>query len=381
MYFSSLTGVQHLHTSLIAQVNSDRISHAQLIYGPEGSGGLALALAYASFILCENKSETDSCGQCKACSKSFKMVHPDLHYIFPTISTKDVTGKEVVSDSFLSHFRSAVLSNPYLSNYDWLNTLDGGGKQSLINVRDAEDIIDKIYLQSYEAEYKILIIWLAEKMNQQTANKLLIVIEEPPDKTLFILVSETPDQLLPTILSRTQKIKIPKISDTELATFLINRGVNPELAKESALVADGNLLTALQLSAEAYPQQYQLDLFKQWMRCCYKPFQPATSKWCDLFSGLGREGMKNFFVYGIHLLRQALIYNMAGEEMLRVTKAEKEFLLKFHPFIHPKNCSLMVEEITKANKQILQNGSAKILMMDLTFRLSQFINIPMAQTA
>lgn len=381
MYFSSLTGVQHLRSTLISQVNSERISHAQLIYGPEGSGGLALALAYASYILCENRTDTDSCGQCKACSKSFKMIHPDLHYIFPTFSTRDITGKDVVSDSFLGHFRSAVLQNPYLSNIDWLNSLDGAGKQSLINVRDAEDIIEKIYLQSYEAEYKILIIWMAEKMNHQTANKLLKVIEEPPDKTLFLLVSETPDQLLPTILSRTQKIKIPKISDEDLEAFLVSRGVAAALAKESSLVADGNVLTALQLSAEEYPQQYQLDLFKQWMRCCYKPFQPATSKWCDLFSGLGREGMKNFFVYGIHLLRQALIYNMAGEKMLRVTKAEKEFLSKFHPFIHPKNCSLMVDEITRVNKQILQSGSAKILMMDLTFRLSQFINIPMAQTA
>lgn len=381
MYLSSLPGVQQLCETLTAQVKTNRISHAQLIHGPEGSGGLALAMAYASYILCENRGEKDSCGQCKACSKSFKMVHPDLHYIFPTISTKEVTGGDVTSESYLAEFRTAVLNNPYLSNLEWIQSLNGSGKQSIINVRDAEAIMQKIYLQSFEAEYKIVIIWLAEKMNHQTANKLLKVIEEPPEKTLFLLVSEKSDQLLTTILSRTQKIKIPKIEDREISSFLMKQGIEESVAKESALVADGNILTALQLSSNDNTQEAQLDLFKQWMRCCYKPMQVATSKWCDLFSGLGREGTRNFFVYSTHLLRQALIYHMAGEQMLKVTSAEKDFLSKFHPFIHPGNCGYMIDEITRVNRQILQSGSPKILMMDLTFRLSQLINIPIAKTA
>lgn len=381
MYFTSLPGIQSIRETLIAQVKANRISHAQLIYGPEGSGGLPLAMAYASYILCENPVENDSCGQCKACSKSFKMIHPDLHYIFPTISTKDVTGNDVTSENYLPEFRKAVLRNPYLSNLEWLQSLDGSGKQSVINVRDADDIIRKIYLQSYESEFKILIIWLAEKMNIQTANRLLKVLEEPPEKTLFLLVSEKSDQLLSTILSRTQKIQIPKITDSEIAGFLMKNGVEERVANESALVADGNILTALQLSSGDNTHQTHLDLFKQWMRCCYKPMQPATSKWCDLFHGLGRESTKNFFLYSTHLLRQALIYNMAGEKMLRTTQAEKEFLSKFHPFIHPGNLGYMLDEIARVNRQVLQSGSGKILMMDLTFRLSQLINIPMAKTA
>ena len=373
MLFSEIIGQQAIKERLIRSVNEGRISHAQLFLGPQGSGSLALALAYAQYISCKNKLENDSCGICPSCVKLNKLVHPDLHFVYPVALSKNVK----TSTDVAAEWREAFLDNPYITLFNWFELLEAENKQAVIGVEESAEILRKLSLTTYEAEYKIMIIWQAEKMNQQAANKLLKILEEPPDKTLFLLVCESEDQLLRTIVSRTQLIKILKISDADLIQALVERNeISPEDAEKTAHLADGNYSEALLLIKENESAGQNLARFQKLMRASLKFDPKAVLTWIDEIADAGRERQKNFLNYALHIIRESLVLNYGNASLVKLGTSEQEFVQKFSPFIHSSNTEQFIEELNKAHYHMERNANAKILFMDLAFKFNELLNLP-----
>lgn len=373
MLFSEIVGQQAVKERLIGSVNEGRISHAQLFLGPEGAGALALALAYAQYILCENKSETDSCGACPACLKNNKMAHPDVHYAFPVATTNAVKTKPV-SDNFIHEFRTEVLRNPYLNLFEFLQVLGIENKQGNIGVEESSEILRKLNLKSYEANYKVMIIWMAEKMNPACANKLLKILEEPPEKTLFILVSESQDALLRTVLSRTQLVKINKLDDNEIANQLqLQHNQSDSLAKQIAHLANGNYNEALQLIQHEENDTFYIETFRTWMLLCYGRKLNDTIKWVDTMAPLGREVQKKFLSYAMRIIRESWLTNMGNTDLVKLTDEEKKFVTNFSKFTHQQNTQQLFEELNKAYAEIERNAAPRILFLDLSLRLYSLV--------
>ncbi len=373
MLFREIIGQQAVKKRLIRSVNEGRISHAQLFLGPQGSGNLALALAYAQYISCADKQEEDSCGQCLSCVKYNKLVHPDLHFVYPVALSKDVR----VSTDVAVKWREAFLDNPYITLFSWFEMLDAENKQAVIGVEESAEILRKLSLTTYEAEYKIMIIWQAEKMNQAAANKLLKILEEPPEKTLFLLVCESEDQLLRTIVSRTQLIKITKINESDLIEALVERhGMQYEAAQNIVHLADGNYAEALSLINENENAGQNLASFQKLMRASLKFDPKAVMVWIDEISVAGRERQKNFLNYSLHIMRESLILNYADESLVKLGIDEQGFVKKFSPFIHSDNAERFIEELNKAHHHMERNANAKILFMDLAFKFNELLNLP-----
>lgn len=373
MLFSEIIGQQAIKERLIRSVKEGRISHAQLFLGPEGSGSLALAIAYAQYISCKDKKEEDSCGVCPSCVKYNKLIHPDLHFVYPVALSKDIR----TSTDVIAKFREVFLDNPYITLYNWFEQLDAENKQAVIGVEESGEILRKLSLTTYEAEYKIMIIWQAEKMNQAAANKLLKILEEPPDKTLFLMVCESEDQLLRTIVSRTQLIKIPKIKDVELANALVQkRGLSVADAEKTAHLADGSYAEALLLISENENAAQNLLSFQKLMRASLKFDAKAVITWIDEVSAAGRERQKNFINYALHIIRESVIINYGDPSLTKLGADEQEFVKKFAPFIHSNNIERFTEELNKAYYHMERNANAKILFMDLAFKFNELLNIP-----
>ncbi len=373
MLFRNIIGQSEIKHRLISSVASNRISHAQLIFGPEGCGSLPIAVAYARFIHCTNRGENDSCDECPSCQKYNKLVHPDLHFAFPIKSMKDTP----VSDSFIAEWRDAFLDNPYLSIDEWTEKIEADNKQLIIPEKESGEILRKLNLTTFEAEYKIMIIWMPEKMNLTSANKLLKILEEPPAKTLFLLVTESEDQLLRTIVSRTQLVRMRKISDEELRDALVSRH---ELAvadaEKIAFQADGNYAFARSLLSRTEQAAYNLATFQKLMRSSLK-FDPAkVLSVVDDLAGIGRERQKQFFSYSLDLVRECFLLGYADQSMVRMAGEELEFITKFSKFIHAANGEKLIEEFNLAMKHIERNGSPKIILLDLAFKINELINVP-----
>lgn len=373
MLFKEIIGQSAVKDRLIRSVKEGRISHAQLFLGPQGSGSLALAVAYARFISCKSKAEDDSCGQCSSCIKYNKLVHPDLHFVYPVALSKDVR----TSTDVAAEWRNTILDNPYITLFSWFEQLNAENKQAVIGVEESGEILRKLSLTTYEAEYKIMIIWQAEKMNQAAANKLLKILEEPPDKTLFLLVCESEDQLLRTIVSRTQLIKITKISDQDLMRALAERhGIAAEAAEKIAHIAEGSYAEALVLVSENENAGQNLASFQKLMRASVKFDPKAVMSWIDEVSSAGRERQKNFLNYALHIMRESLILNYADPSLIKLGADEQEFVKKFSPFIHSNNAERFIEELNKAHYHMERNANAKILFMDLAFKFNELLNVP-----
>ncbi|MBK9392221.1 MAG: DNA polymerase III subunit delta [Bacteroidetes bacterium] len=269
MNFSQIPGQKEIIGKLIRSVKEERVSHAQLFAGNEGCGSMALALAYARYISCEDRSDHDSCGKCKSCVKYEKMIHPDLHFVFPVIKGKKAT--DPVSDNYIEEWREFVSKSPFFTINDWLDFIEVGNAQGMIFASEASEIIRKLSLKTFESDFKIMIIWLPEKMHQATSNKLLKMIEEPPEKTLFLLVSDEPDKVIPTIQSRCQLVRIPAFSDSEVENYLIKRfAITKEKAADISHVANGNLIRAIELCENESSSLDNLDRFKNLMRFAWK---------------------------------------------------------------------------------------------------------------
>lgn len=366
MQFSDIIGQQEVKQHLVHTAKDDRISHAQLFYGPEGNGGLQLAIAYSKFILCENPAE-DACGQCPSCLKVSKFSHPDLHFSYPIHLKK---GERERSTDCFQEWKQINETSQYFSLNDWNLVQGSENKQGVIGTTESEDIVKKLSLKSFEGGYKILIIWLPEKMNQSASNKLLKLIEEPPAKTLFILVSEDKEQIITTILSRTQLVTIPRVNEVQIQEYLkAAKGLSEEDAHTVAHLAQGNVSEALNLIEHKDLAQFNFENFVDWMRMCYQRNVAKTMDWVDHFGGLEREKQKNFLKFCLHMFRQSIVGQYTQNELVISTPEQQAFLVKFAPFINYKNIIDLTEQFNDAIYHLERNANPKILFLDLSLKV------------
>ncbi len=374
MNFSQIPGQKEIIGKLVRSVKEERVSHAQIFAGPAGCGSMAMALAYARFISCENPSDNDSCGNCKSCVKYEKLIHPDLHFVFPVIKGKKAT--DPVSDNYIEEWREFVKKCPYFTINDWFDSIEVGNAQGMIFASEASEIIKKLSLKTFESEFKIMIIWLPEKMHQSTANKLLKMIEEPPEKTLFLLVSEEPDKVIPTILSRCQLVKIPSFKSNDIKEYLTKLpGISTEKAADISRVSNGNLTRAIELCEDEASSLANLDRFKSLMRFAWKRDIISIISWSEEIAATGREAQKNFISFSLRILRENLMLSLdqMKNSLVFLAGEEASFSGNFHPFINHSNIYPLTDEFNLVYSHVESNGNAKIIFLDLALKVTRLI--------
>lgn len=348
--------------------------HAQLLHGPGGSGSLALALAYATYISCTDRQVDDSCGSCPSCLKYDKLIHPDLHFSFPVVTT--TSNSKPVSDDFIEQWRDSLLGNQYITLPQWYSNLGVENKQGIINKPEAEAILRKLLLKAYESDHKVLIMWMPEKMNAPAANSLLKMIEEPPPMTVFLLVSEDTGPILPTVLSRTQLIMVPRLSDRDLAEALKKSySIEEDKILDAVKLADGSFSNAVNVLAMGEETEYQLELFMRIMRLVFSKGWQEIFTWVDEVASLGRERQKNFLAYAGRMVRENYLMNMEHSGLVRMSRPESEFSGRFSAFIHHGNAPAIIEEIEKASLHIEANAYARIVLLDFALTLAKLIRV------
>jgi DNA polymerase III subunit delta' len=374
MNFFQIPGQKEIKEKLLRTVKEERVSHAQLFAGPEGCGSMALALAYAQYISCENRTAHDSCGICKSCAKYEKLIHPDLHFVFPVIKGKKAS--DPVSDNYIEEWREFIRSSPYFTLNNWLDSIEVGNAQGMIFASEASEIIKKLSLKTFESDFKIMIIWLPEKMHQATANKLLKMIEEPPEKTLFLLVSEEPDKVIPTILSRCQLVKVPSFNVHDIEKYLLARfKTAPGKAADISRVSNGNITRAIELCENEDSSLANLERFKSLMRFAWKRDIISLINWSEEMASTGREAQKNFISFSLRLLRENLMLTLdqMKNSLVYLTGDEADFSGKFHPSINNRNIYPLNEELNLVYSHIEANGNAKIIFLDLALKVTKLI--------
>lgn len=371
MLFREIVGHQDIKERLIQGVKDKRISHAQLFLGPEGSGKLALAIAYAQYISCTNQQEHDSCGECPSCKKFVKLIHPDLHFVYPVVASTKFP--KPVSDNYLNEWRDYILSSNYHKYEHWQQTISSDNKQAGIFVHESPAILRKLNLKTYEAEYKTMIIWFPEKMNEMCANKLLKLLEEPPEKTLFLLVTENSQEIIRTILSRTQLLKIPKIDNESLKKGLAEKHHLPANELEYIVrVANGNFVKAEEMISENEDNTLYFTMFTSLMRNCYAYNVLEIQKWVDSIASWGREKQKFFLVYALKMIRENIVLNQVPTEKQQLnylSEKELDFSSKFSAFITLNNVQMIADEFDKACFHIERNVFSKLVLLDLALKL------------
>lgn len=376
MQFKDVIGQEEVKRKLILSVQENRVPHAQLFLGPEGNGKLPLALAYAQFILCPHRTATDSCGVCPSCQKISKLTHPDVHFVVPTTTTKSVKSNPE-SDLFMTEWRDYVLQKEgYVDTSSWYEFLEVENKQGYISVRDAASLLRKLSFKAYEGEYKIAIIWMAEKMRVDTANKLLKLLEEPPEKTLFVLIAEDQEELLATIRSRTSLVKVPKIELGDLQKALVARiGCTSQEASEAAMIAEGNWMKACQNVKDAEDQKYYFRTFQQWMRYCFKAAINELIDFSNNIKTIGRERQKQLLEYGLGIVRNSLLFNNNLAQLVMLPEEEKKFNSSFAPFVKPANIIQIADLLEEASRQIERNGYAPLIFLDVSFKMTKLLRM------
>ncbi len=371
MRFKDIHGLETTKSLLRSAVKSNHVAHAQLFAGMPGSPALSMALAYATFLNCENPTQEDACGECSSCSKNQKFVHPDVHFIFPVSGTKNVLAKDAKSQLFLKEWRSFLLTTPYGNLQDWSEIYGGEGKQALISTKEKITIINNLSLKAFEGKFKIMIIWHPELMHKNAANGILKVLEEPPDNSLFLLVSEQPDTLLTTIISRTQRLNIPSFTDQELSEVLTSaHGVASDRAKQLTHLADGSLRTALYLSAQVETDNF--NFFKQWMRPCHQRKMGELVDQAEEFAKLNKTAQNTFLKYGLSILREALVsISTTQDKLFRVEGDEKTFASSFGKAISTNQFEHLSHLISDASYHIERNANSKLLFMNLSINISK----------
>ena len=376
MLFKEIIGNSSVKKQLIEAVRNNRISHAQLFSGKSGSAKLALALAYAQFLNCENRTTVDSCGICSSCLKFNNLSHPDLHLIIPVLKTKEV--QKPVSDHFIGQWRDFITNNYYGSLNGWIDsfrTENKTGQQGTIYKDEANNIHKKLSLKNYEAEYRVVLIWMPERMNLEVSNKLLKLFEEPPKGTIFLLITENTNQLLPTIISRLQTIKIADFTAEDIVNHFGEMDLSLEKAKQLRNLTNADLGKITQILED---KEGELDLFSDfsvWMRLTYKMDVQGISKWIDNLSLKGRKQQNLFLSYAIKMVRECLIYNFASDTLLKTNENEFAFLTKFSPFIHEENSVMITEKLEESIKAINRNANAKILFFELSLQMVKFLRL------
>jgi DNA polymerase-3 subunit delta' len=368
MQFKEIVGQEAIKQRLINSVNENRVSHAQLFLGPAGSGSLALAVAYAQYLACEDKSPEDSCGVCPACRKYQKLVHPDLHFSYPFFAKH----KEDTAITFIEQWRGAFLENPYLSLDNWRNYLEAENKQANINIAECHQIIKKLSFKPFESAYKILILWLPEFLDKQ-GNALLKIIEEPQPNTLFILVAENQDQILNTILSRTQLIKIPALGYNDIKNHLITVHQQTEsAAAEIAYLSNGSLSEALALLQHENKGYHAL--FVQWLRLCFGNKGAEVIPFADQLAKMGRENQKNFLRYGVNFIRECCLLLSGAGSLVHLPAQELETAQKMTNVMGLDAASAIITELEKAHYHIERNANPKILFLDVSLQIIKVLN-------
>ena len=396
MLFKDVIGQDEVKQHLAEMVQLNRLSHALLFLGKQGSGALPLAIAFAQFLVCEkvngksisnqqsallfgaeevveqSKPTTfwqDACGECSACNKARQMIHPDIHFSYPVIPKK--SGDKPKSTDYASEWREFIRQNPYGNAYDWLQFIGAENKQGNITAEECNDIIRQLSLKSFESEYKVLIMWMPEYLGKE-GNKLLKLIEEPPANTLFILVGESEEQILQTILSRTQLVKIPLLENADVEKALIERNHTPEVqARQVAGIVQGNYHEALQLLQHS--EEDWLSLLREWMNVTLKENQHGQVKWVDEVSKLGREKQKQFLRYYNHLLEQCVRLRILGTENLSLSQNELDFAHRLNKITSVAQQQAILTEIDKASYYIERNANGKILFHALTIKILHVI--------
>jgi DNA polymerase-3 subunit delta' len=372
MLFSNIIGQKEVKKRLIRTVKEGRVSHAQLFMGNEGSGALPLAIAYAQMLLCKDRTEKDSCGKCPSCLKAEKLIHPDIHFVYPISLSKEIR----MSTDVAAEWREAFLQNPYLNLHDWFGHLSAENKQPVIGVEESGEILRKLSLTTYEGEFKITILWLPEKMNVQAANKLLKILEEPPDKTIFMLVSENEEALLRTIVSRTQLIKINRVADDEIKLALTEKyQLSQTDTSRITYLADGNYNSAIKLITEKQEENFYLHQFKEWMRMCFTVNISGIVSWVEEIANakVGREKQKEFLSYGINIIRECLVGMYGDKKLLRVDGEELDFVQKLSTKLDGNMCNRLADEMNEAIIHIERNGSGKIIFTDLSLKCIRIV--------
>ena len=372
MNFAAVTGHSEVKQKLVQAADERRVSHALLFLGNEGSGNLPLAIAFAQYLVCENPANGDSCNECSGCKKMNKLVHPDVTFSYP-VATKEKI-KKPKSIDFITEWRDNVLDNPYLNYNDWMESLELDNKQGLISVEESGHILNRLSLKSVEAKYKIVIMWLPERLNGEAANKLLKIIEEPPDSTLFFLVSENYESLLPTIISRTQLVKVPRINDNDMYEALTGRlNVEKTFARRIVHRADGDFNEALKISQEDDAETDLNQRFLMWMRNCLKLNVLGIAQQSQEFGGESRESQKYFLKHALSVARECMLINYADRSLVRLDGKDLEDIQRFAPFVNANNIEEFAGELNKAHYHLERNANSKLLFTDLSFAMHRLL--------
>ena len=380
MLFSDIIGQENIKKHLIKTVDNGRIPHAQLFVAPSGSGALPMAIAYAQYILCKNSGGENNTGDAVCNKKMDHLMHPDLHFVYPVANSKTVKS-HAVSSLFAKEWKEFLQKSPYGTLYNWYQHLGIENKQGQIGVDEAEDVVKKISLKPYEGGFKVMIFWMAEKMNIPAANKLLKIIEEPPEKTVLILIAENEDQILKTIQSRCQVLHFRSLSERSIRDALIrNEGVDANLAMKIAHRAHGDYNKALHLLHNDANDLAFENWFIFWVRTAFKAKgNPSVVldlvSWSDEIARTGRETQKRFLEYCLQFFRQALLQNYRADSLVFYEPQTKNFdLKKFAPFVHGANATEIIQALNDAIYHIERNGNAKIILLDLSIQLTRFLH-------
>lgn len=372
MQFSQILGHQEKKQMLVNSVRQNHVAHAQLFLGKEGSANLALALAYATYINCEEKQENDSCGTCSSCTKMNKLVHPDFNFVMPVTATKNITGKDVLSQNFLTQWREFILASPYQGLNEWMQHIGAENKQGAISKEESRQLVKLVSLKAFEGDYKIVLIWLPELMHPFAANALLKLLEEPPAKTLFLLVSQSAEKLLATITSRTQIVQVRSFTEEEVITWLQQKyNTEDTVAYQVAQLAEGNLNAASNLLSEVSSDYF--SFFLSWMRSCFGYKFGELIDMSEDFQKLGRENQKNFLLYALNLFRKVMLYGVDTDLITYLPPNEMKFVQDFSKLMNADNGTRMADELNQAHYHIERNANPKIVFVDSSIQIAHFL--------
>ena len=369
MYFHDVIGQDDLKARLTDTARRGIIPHARLFCGRTGSGTFPLALAYARYLNCTDRTDTDACGKCHSCRQYDALAHPDLHFVFPIVADKK--RKRTVCDDYLGEWRAMLTEHTYFDLDEWLDRMETAGKQALIYAEESDQMIRKTSLRIYEAQYRVLIVWMPERMHAACANKLLKLIEEPPARTVILMVSDAPDLILGTILSRTQRLDVRPIEADALTRALEQRnGLPPDAARRTAHLAHGDLLAAERSMGDDERQRLFLDFFIRIMRNAWKRDVRAMKQTADELAALSREQQRAFLTYCQHLVRENFVRRFRSDALNYLRPDEAAFSVRFSPYVNERNVFDFAAELADAERHITQNGNAKMIFFDLTLRIT-----------
>lgn len=374
MKFEDIPGVQEVKRMLSEAVQTNHSAHAQLFAGGEGALNLPVALAYAAYLHCENRTNGDSCGTCAACSKNAKYIHPDTHFVFPVSNVKGEKDEERFKAEITKSWRGFLQEQPYGNIDDWCNFYGGEDKVAIITKDASREIVKTLSLKPFESKYKVMIIWQPESMHPSAANGILKILEEPSPNTFFILVSNAADQLMPTIISRTQIVTIPLLSDEELKSFLEEkRGVDPEAARKIVQLADGNINLALKLVGKE--PDNNTGFFTEWMRACFAGKFSTLVTMAEEYHALDKLSQRNMISYSINMIRETLLYSAGADSINRTRGEELEFVQRFSKVLDLPRIEKSFHLLNDAGYHLERNGSAKMIFLDLSLQIAKTFKV------